>query len=286
MQPASVFGVPDEKRIARPNRGALYRPDQRHKQTLVRIGYGDLPIYRDPKDAIRQSISSDMCLLTVTDNYLTVEYEADMTEPLPPAILEQVQRLTQHLSVDIGCLAHAKHILTERGTSVDMPQQFMQKWILYDLDQVRRVIRDVGPYCRLTDPVLAKALLYHEHGLLLLQAIEDVPRGLERQRLFLQISAFMSFWKAISLVAGDPQQRDHQRRCKAIKGLPKRFYDNHIRKMHELRNHFDVAHSSLDEMRLQLAAQQVGSAKTIAETLIKAYRSHLAGGNPGLPPPP
>lgn len=94
-----------------------------------------------------------------------------------------------------------------------------------------------------------------------------------RQHSMLISTAFLNLWKAISTIVGDPSvDRDYQSRYKRL-GFDYEFFTQKIEKVRDLRNHYDVAHYSLDPAHLETVEKSFGEAAQIANEVIRRYRT-------------
>lgn len=124
---------------------------------------------------------------------------------------------------------------------------------------------------------LAKALDYLNHGLFLSNIRSGVGFGNPTAQSYLAADIFSNFYKAASVIVGDPSKdSDFQSRYKKI-GLSREFWKEKIEHIRKLRNDYGVAHHDLDGKQLQGEVEMAAQvAKTVIDHYIKSLRQNEA----------
>jgi hypothetical protein len=131
---------------------------------------------------------------------------------------------------------------------------------------------------QLDDPRLSKSLMYREHAAFLFETRLRV--GFFTPHFsFLLTSAYLNMWKAITTILGDPSiDSDYQSRFLNF-GLPKGYWDGHVRPLKKIRGDVDVAHYSLETDTIPIVEGAFGAAGQVCKAVLKAYVVHLNSTN-------
>ena len=146
----------------------------------------------------------------------------------------------------------------------------------YNLLALESALEQAASSVAFEDLRLTLAIDYYQQALLLFGSRRLISDPLFRQHSMLISAAFLNLWKAISSIVGDPSiDNDYQSRYRNL-GFDYEFFQEHIEKVRELRNDFDIAHYSLEIEDLKAVEEQFGEASQIAQEVLKRYRESLS----------
>jgi hypothetical protein len=149
----------------------------------------------------------------------------------------------------------------------------------YNLDQVADALNSAATVAALADPTLDRALHYFEHALFFNARRRELAPPPSRHHRMIISAVFLSLWKAVTTIVGDPSRdADYQKRYRQF-GLDRTFFETKIERLRTLRNDYDVAHyTPTDEQSKEIEAIY-GEAVSIAAEVIRHYRDYLTQQN-------
>ena len=245
--------------------------------TAARIGHGTLPQYRSPDQALRMNLDLGSCTARIEDNFITVSIEADDPSTAYQRAIPPLESLLAHLAVDL------RHTFSYRAIEMRdaderpyrVPARLDFQVTKYNLDQVADALTTAATVAALADPTLDRALHYFEHALFLNARRREVAPPLSRHHRMIISAVFLSLWKAVTTIVGDPSRdADYQKRFRQF-GMDRTFFRTKIERLRTLRNDYDVAHyAPTPEPSAEIEAIY-GEAASIAAEVIRFYRDHL-----------
>lgn len=279
LGPHGIFGLPEPDTTVVPG-GSEVISRVIAEGTDQFVGHGTLSKFRPDEAALDVGVDFGKSHLQIRDNYLTVYVDAasDSGEAWERA-QGIVERYLQHVSLAIGRTVRA------RGLTITLPDGRMIKapWLVswlrlttYNLGQMNDALLEAGEFGSLSDDRLNRALEYYDLALTLFEGRERLADINMRQHREVIAASFLNLWKAMTTIVGDPSRdRDYQSRYKAL-GFDHAFYEGKIRPLQELRDKYDVAHSSLDHDAAQRVAGEFSAAQSTVQEIVRGHRARLA----------
>src|SRR2546425_602592 len=289
--PPASFGLPDGSKVVMPAARnvitfeATFGPGGGVRTTPSR--------YRDDQEAVQSSLDLGELSGHLKDNYLSLFVEANNAREAYDMATRAAHLVARNLSLGRGESFYAKPLSIASESEPPRPPVFELSFPLgvyapYDLNMIRRDIAAAERVARARDPVMTKALVHYEHGLNLYetyQSAETGSQGIKDHVDFLTThyaltlaDCFLSWYKAITAVLGDPVtsegKKRYQQKYKDI-GLSDEFFASRIEALRRLRNDADVAHYSLERRGLDKIRNVLKTAKETTETVLRAYRDDL-----------
>lgn len=247
--------------------------------TGTTVGYGTLPGYRRLDEAVSMRLHVGEVHVRLFDNFATIEREADSPGTAYRTAAQTMDRLLRHLSLTQGRLFEWRPVslTSPDGRAYAIPGEIrLASVTTYDLDTLKADLEAAAGFADVVDERLMRAMDYYEQALLLFERRAYIVRASSAQHTRLISAVFLDLWKALTTVVGDPSRdSDHQSRYRAL-GLDHSFYETRIKRLHELRNEYDVAHSSLDERATQRIEAEFGEARNTVDEVLRRYRASLA----------
>jgi hypothetical protein len=289
LSPTSAFGLPDGDVLVMPSPGGEVSSPAVHSRAGVYLGFGTVSQYRRLEARLETAFSLGDATARLTDNVLEIRFEAAQSSVALDVGQVLADRFLQHLALEYGrpFTALPRVLEDEAENPLPLPVVLWQGTVtVYDLTALEQKAQAAAARVPLRDVVLDKALEYYEHALYLSTVIPCRLPIAERTVRHLLAASFLSLWKALSAVVGDPSSDcDYQRRYREL-GLEYSFFADTIEEIRRLRNEEDVAHYRLDSDGLDVVRQKSGMAKEAVKRVIAAYAEHLRGGKPSFRPTP
>jgi len=236
--------------------------------------------FRSDEEAIDERLHFRGSEAHIRDNSVRIHFEAEEPDIWQTG-QELLDKVLQHLSVSRGGVRFSYRVLGIEGEDGKTRTLESITWRVtwFYLDQLRDAIRNLGPYVDLSDARLDAALDYYEHALWLRErtpAPEEIRLEVRHARRMVS-SVFLNLWKAVTVIVGDPRERDAQSRYRQLalaRDFAKRYRDLTV-----LRNDADAAHHALNPERVVALAEAQDQAQDTAREVISAYRTFLLAGN-------
>ena len=284
IDPSGSFGVPEEGRTVLPP-GEAISPTIL-TSSMVQVSHGTLSQYRAPEEALDVALSFGTTVARFQDNFLVVTIEGEYYDAARTEAQVTADRLVKHIALDQGRSFSAELIAAEddegNRLSILKSATFLSVTV-YDLDGMRTAIRHAGRALPIDDERLERALDYYDHALFLIgRGVAHHGGVISRHYDFTVAAIFLNLWKSVTVIIGDPTERDYQSRYRTI-GLDYQFFKTKIDRLKNLRDTYDVAHHHLDPDRIEEVKAQFGEAAQIAQEVISRYRNKLltdTGRNP------
>jgi hypothetical protein len=289
VHPQGPFGVPDGESVVIPVRRdgtkASLASGPIDVATLKPVGYGTLPEYRKPEEALKVGLSLLGNPASFEDNFLTVHLEAADDNEARLKIRRAVTRFLRRLEIQTGVAFYydrVKMVSADGVVDRDVDKARV-KGAVYDIGELSAFLKRAEGMLPVDDPTFEHALFYFEHAVLLLDRMEHLTERFNEHTDLVASESFLHLWKAITLVVGDTARKppdDVVARCKAL-GFPADYYTTVIVPISRLRHDFDVAHSTPDELRVKEPMKNLGTAMEVAKRVLQEYaRYRQAGGAP------
>lgn len=248
------------------------------------VAYGAFSSYREPCDALTMVCELGDGSLSVRDNFFRVSIPARDKQSALQQATSLIDEISRFLCVEYGCLFPYQILQVdspdgEVDTQVTPSLLPLLEVTFYDLNKLKASIKEAAGRSGLDDDKLSKAVLYHEHAVLLYSLQSRLPHGSPHQS-YVTASAYMHLWKSITVILGDPantnDRRDYQSRFRRY-GLRKGYWEEKVKPILNIRNSDDVAHYTLDSEALDRVKSSIGSAMEVSKEVIHAYSAFLEG---------
>ncbi len=246
------------------------------------IAYGAFSRYREPGDALTFACELGIGTLSVNDNFFRVSIPARDKRSALQQATSLIDEISRFLCVEYGCL-FPYQVLQVDSPDGEVDSQLtpgslqLLRVTFYDLDKLRISIQEAANRAGLGDEKLSKALLYHEHAVLLYSLQSQLPHGSPHQS-YVITSAYMHIWKSVTVILGDPantnDRRDYQRRFRKY-GLKRGYWEEKVKSILNIRNSDDVAHYTLDNEAHERVKRSIGSAIKVSKEVMHAYSVFL-----------
>lgn len=278
-----LFGLPDgDTTVMRSANSAESHSDTIDIFSGHIIAYGAFSRYREPTDALNVACELGAGSLSVNDNFFRVSIPASDKKSALRQATSLIDEISRFLCVEYGCL-FPYQILQIDSPDGEVDSQLVPSRLpllrvtFYDLDKLKAAIQQAANRSGLDDDKLSKALLYHEHAVLLYSLQSQLPHGSPHQS-YVITSAYMHIWKSISVILGDPakrnDRRDYQSRAKKY-GLKGGYWEERVKPILAIRNSDDVAHYTLDDEAHERVRSSIGPAIEVSKEVIHAYSAFL-----------
>lgn len=249
---------------------------------IAKVEYGRKSQDRSTENAFRQTVSIGSVTVDIEANIADIHVDASDLYQAHEIAIRELDRFIGHLSLNCRQYFSYRQLSfeSEEEETFPMPQAIQLKVYRYDLDRLTRHIKESEQYYSLDDDRLNRALQYFQLALFQVEErsqILPIKTTYERKGLreWYLSSAYLSLWKALASIVGDPSHdRDHQSRYKQL-GLSYDFYRDRIQQMHMARNDLDVAHVTLDEDKIQQLESGFQEAIDTVALVLDQYRQYL-----------
>ncbi len=278
--PPSLFGLPqDGMTVLNGKLGGKFQGPSLDSKSGHFVSYGRLSEYRRDEDAVRFSGKIAGLLLTVRDNFFSLQVDANDRGAALRLGVDRFECFLRLLSLEYGN-AFSYEVLQIESADGDLevnPGHQMVELMratMFNTEQLVQHIGTAAASAQLDDPRLSKALMYREHAAFLFEGRMRVG-FFSPHFSFVLTSAYLNMWKAITTILGDPSiDSDYQSRFQKF-GLPKGYWDDNVKPLKKIRDEVDVAHYSLETDTIQILDGAFGAAGQVCKVVIKAYVAHL-----------
>jgi hypothetical protein len=251
--------------VLRGKAGGNFVGDTYHTATMIRVGYGSLPVYRSKEEAIDLSFDLGGFSVHFHDNFVFCTIEATTPQEAFDKATREISKFLQNLSLCSGRLFTSRPLIieSEDGKVFPVPKyDLFGNVTIYNLEQLRKDIIDAQKYQVLSDQRLGRALGYLGHAWFLFEKRMQIADPLSEHFTMLIASIFLNLWKATSTVVGDPskpEDSDYRKRYKKL------GFDED----------YDVAHYSLTDERIKDIEKNFSEAAGITNEILRRYREFL-----------
>jgi hypothetical protein len=284
LEPPGPFGLPDGEKVVIPTGPTdprTYISPTLDTRTGQIADYGTLSEYRRPESAFTFAGETGAARIEVRDNFLSCEVDATTPREAYDIAEREIDRICRGLTVTYGARFSAafRFIETLEGEPLRHPRPRMGMRFgatFYNFAQLRSHFAAATTWSYVTDPRLAKALLYAEHAHILHEVAGDADPGAEHSA-FTYALAFLQLFKAVTAILGEPgTDRDYQRRFREI-GLPDSFWDERVKPLLLVRNDEDVAHYSLEQPAVGELMRKFSEAAKVLRECIAVFATTHSG---------
>ena len=292
VRPAGVFGVPDGDIKVLPTSPpgsppSLLTTDSIDLRYLFKAGWGSMPVYRTPSEALSVELDVGGGHIAFKDNFATLTFEAADWQEAKMNSGPIFRKFLSSLTVLRGVSFSYRRLTLEGqdGQSFAYPAAAPFGMITYDIAQLRADILAAGALADVTDATLERAVHYLKHALYLYSRIAEwsIEYWSDQGNQFTS-SILLNVWKSISTIVGDRSKRDNvNERCRRI-GLPEAFYKTQVAPIQQARDNYDIAHYDLDPERVRQAQALVAKCSEVARRVIVAYANYIRGGGASFTP--
>ncbi len=249
---------------------------------LNRIGYGAASQDRPDEKAIHMTLALGNTVMELRDNEARLTTDAPDMYKGHEQIIRELDKFIRHLSLNQQCLFtyNPLTLSAEDGQELQLPQSLRLQATRYNLERLERDIKEAANFQHLSDTRLDRALQYLQLALFEFEEerkMETVTATFDRRdiRDWHIALPFLNLWKALTVIVGDPSRdKDHQRRYRKL-GFDHKFYEEKIKPLHDLRNDYDTAHSSLDETVIARVRRYFPEGQQTVIEVIQHYREYL-----------
>jgi hypothetical protein len=277
IDPPGSFGLPEEGKTVFPS-GLHGAKTPTFHRSMVKVSHGTLSQYRALEDAVNVALSLGTTAVHFQDNFAVVQVEKENFEPARVEAQATVDRLLKHVALAARRSFSAELLVAEdeNGNRQSIQRSYEAVYlVVYDLDVMRAAIDQAGRALPLADERLERSLDYYEHALFLIGQGVTVRRGIVSRHYDHTASAiFLNLWKAVTVIIGEPDERDYQSRYRML-GLDYDYFATKITRLKNLRDGYDVAHHHLDADRIEQVKAEYLEAVQIAKEVIGLYRDKL-----------
>lgn len=279
IHPSSPFGVPQENvTVLKGKNGLQIYGDTYHSATMIKVGYGSLPDYRNDNEAIDLHFSLGIIEVELKDNFIFTKVDCDNSHEAYEFTILEINKFIQNLSLNNGLHFSCQPLIieSEDGQIFPIPQySSMGNVCVFNLEEFKNQIIDAIRYQGIQDTRLEHALAYLGHARYLFAIRMQIASPLSDHFSMLISSIYLNIWKALSSIVGDPNvDKDYQSKYK-LYGFSEEYFKDRIEKIRKLRNNYDVAHYTLDDERITNIEKNFGEADQIVSEVIKRYREYL-----------
>jgi hypothetical protein len=257
----------------------IYTPSI-NRLTLNTVSHGTLSRYREESDAVKIDESTLGLRMSLRDNFLWVALRKESYKEAEAAVLGAVDRFTQLLAIDRSAYFSAEFLRATflSGGTEELSRQPKRVLLgtikVYNLSEFKNSLHWALAAVSLTsDAKLAKALDYCNHAQFLNRMRRDLPMGYLRAHSYLAADIFSNYYRAASVIVGDPSKdKDYQSRYRKM-GLSDDDWKR-VERVRELRNDYGVAHYDLGDKNEQLD-KELGVAVEVTKKVITRYTEIL-----------
>jgi hypothetical protein len=292
IHPQGVFGVPDEAKIvlpvsaaAQPRTITLATFDA---DTLREIAHGTMPEFRPDAQALKMSLNIPGGSASLVDNFLTFVVEANSASEAVKLIRQSVTSLLRRLEIQVGTVFWYERVKMTSATGVVDGNSEKAGFGLsvYNLSELKVQIQNAQAQLAINDPTFEHGLFYLEHAMLLVGRLGELTDRFNEHADFVYSEAFLHAWKAITLVLGDTTRQspaEIARRARVL-GLASDYYSTVVEPLTRIRHNSDGAHSTPDDAKVKDAQSNLGTAISVARSVLQTYAKYRGdGGAPFAP---
>jgi len=282
LEPPSVFGLPEDNLTVLPaNESGETRVISKVLDTRTGqfADHGTLSRYRLEGEMVNGNFEIDGVRFILRDNFLTATSDAIDGDFGLQTVKSAVNTLLGHVSLTLGALIEAR-VLGILINGKLMPPKNAQELMLanfriYQTTAVTSAFVCAADASVMVDDRLNTAVDYFSAALQVQKATQSASAlGLAASGP-LVVAEFLTLWKAICAVIGDPARRKdrYQSRYRSC-GVSDQL-KSEVDELKAVRDTSDVAHYSLDPKSLAAVQSCIGKTRRVAAAVLKAYRDTL-----------
>jgi hypothetical protein len=249
IQPASLFGLPEENKIVWPA-GELIVKILKDSSSNILF---KISKYRDYTEAILFDFTSDEFSFKIDDNYIifytnsiSSQEALDFCQRILNILIRLLQfKVSKFFKYKIFEIYYHNQLIPLPATGRVEGGNFT----LYSLKELREAIDFSKKYLKLNDSKALRFLDYFDRAIFLenLYSKNSEKHLNERFYYFLLPEIFLNFYKSITTIIGDPSiDKDYQSRYKAL-GFNAEYFNNSLELLRKIRNDKDITHYTLKD---------------------------------------
>ena len=252
-------------------------------KTMNIAGRGSQTRARLLDDQINESMAFGGAQCRLQDDFLTVVFEAPDDESAEKISTDTAADFCAVLSLLTTAPCRFEFVQALEGDAGRRVQTLrsvnLGRFHMYNLDSLRERLSTVPAISSLIDDSrLRPALIYFQKGLFLRDLFGD-PK-VERYPHYLGGSAiaqeaFLNFWKSIAVILGETKEGKRFQTFYRKLGYSREDFERTIRPVYDVRDRYNIAHSSLDPSKEFIDINQVAMCLNLAKEVIERYISFL-----------
>jgi hypothetical protein len=286
LSPAAAFGLPDgDKTVVPGGENVQIASAILDARSGLPVSHGTISRYRLESERFEFSGTYRSTSLKAWDNFFQLTFEEESPSDGIGSAMGRMALLTRHMTVEHGIHFTSSFLQLEAVDTkiirdpLSQPFAFLLNLATYSIAQMQERTQTAVIRAAHTDERLDKALFYYEHSKILASHQQPFPEHNNHQSLLLA-AAFLSLWKGITSILGEPgTDNDYQSRFRSF-GLPHDYWASQVAPLKAVRDRSDVAHYSLDSEALDTIHISYSAADTVCREIIKAYSAFLQASPP------
>jgi len=281
IYPSAIFGLPQEGFTVISGEREIHGDTISTRSGKI-VGFGTLSSYRDESEKINFKTSYKDAEIKFNDNFVTISFdENDCTIAINKAnkILTDFLRMLHTFYLGRYFYAETIEFLENDKTVREFlsPSVYSFRLQWYNLKEFTSNLSEIFSKLSLVDDVAIRCLEYIDRASLLESINHELESFDPRTRAFLKSEIFLNYYKAMTVVLGDPTiDRDYQSRYQKFNIL-KDYYENEIKPLWKIRSDYDVAHYQLKENldKLQKLIDNIDKVRKVVIEVFKKYLEYL-----------
>lgn len=276
IQPSGWFGLPDGNNIVMPS--AEFKIHISPETNRVRMI--TLSKFRSESEIIKLEGNYNDIKIEIIDNHIIFFLSEVNPEKAYFKSVDILITLLKVLQINSkrGFLRYQRLEIVENNKQIYFPQETGKlnnfNLIVYNIEKLKSALFESFKQINYLDEKIKRFLEYYDRGTFLMSLLGNDELNSIRYQNYLNSEIFINFYKAISVILGDPSiDKDYQSRYKSF-GFDLNFFTNELEPLRTIRNNFDVAHYTLqDDNKLQEEVNK--NISKIMNTSIQVYCKYL-----------
>ncbi len=257
IKPSGFFGLPEEDNtIVMPSKNVHYQIYVSPYSQFVRPI--SLSLFRKISEQIKKQFKVEKAIIEITDNRFVLTFSERNSEIATKRSKKIVTKFLKILQVSFGntFFYYNPIEIVEDGRTI----KFIDKdetgssllkgsnFIAYNLEKLNEFIDTAIVHIVIEDQKCSRFREYFDRAVFLSSLFNKDEYLVEvRYENFLKTEIFLNYFKAITVILGDPSiDKDYQSRFKTF-GFEQNFLEDEVEPLRVVRNKFDIAHYSLKD---------------------------------------
>lgn len=276
LEPAWPFGLPQEGMTVIPS-GTTWDGPWVDTWSGVVASHGTLSQYRaTPVEGVVEVAAAEFRL---RDNFLFVTLAAQTPTDAVSLAKRHAARFCMTLTMKSGTYFRAavrggSNRDTQSGLQPN-PRLALGLVGFYDLSRMRDAVTKLRGVLRAEDAKLDRALAYFYHGAFLSRSLDRIEDELSFHAYYTLTEVILNFYKAMSVIVGDPSCGDKHQSVYKTRGVPDELWAR-TERVRRSRNDKDVAHYRAIPEQFENVRAAACEARKVAAEVIEAYASWLS----------